>query len=89
MLCTQLGKSKEELESSNFVNQYQEVFTNDISGVLPPKRGNDDYKNKLILEALCLTRLLIEFDKLKQEEIMRQMNKSVDTEMMRPSSSPL
>ena len=48
------------------------MFTNDIPGVLPPKRGNDDYKNKLILEALCLTRLLIEFDKLNQEEIMRQ-----------------
>ena len=49
MLCTQLGKSKEELESSNFLDQYQEVFTNDIPGVLPPKRGNDDYKINLIL----------------------------------------
>ena len=64
------------------------MFTNDIPGVLPPKRGNDDYKIKLILESLCLTRLLIEFDKLNQEEIMRQMNKLVDTGMMRPTSSP-
>ena len=65
------------------------MFTNDIPGVLPPKRGNDDYKIKLILETLRLTRLLIEFDKLNhQEEIMRQMNKLVDTGMMRPTSSP-
>ena len=48
MLCTQLGKSKEGLELSNFLDQFQEVFTNDILGVLPPKRGNDDYKIELI-----------------------------------------
>ena len=35
---TQVGLSKEELDLSNFLSQYQDVFTNDIPGVLPPKK---------------------------------------------------
>ena len=38
VLHIQVGLSKEELDLSNFLSQYQDVFTNDIPGVLPPKK---------------------------------------------------
>ena len=33
----QLGLSKEELDLSNFLNQYRDVFIDDTPGELPPK----------------------------------------------------
>ena len=44
---TQVGLSKEEVDLSNFLSQYQDVFTNDIPRVLSPKRGDDDHMIKL------------------------------------------
>ena len=63
VLQTQLGKSKEEIDLSNFLNQYQDVFIDDE---LPPKRGDDDHKIELIPGAHHLTNLLIEFHKLNK-----------------------
>ena len=48
VLQKQLGLSKKELDLSNFLNQYQDVFIDDIPGELPPKRGDDDHKIELI-----------------------------------------
>ena len=31
-------ETKEELEFSNFLNEFQNVFTDDIPGELPPKK---------------------------------------------------
>ena len=45
---TQVGLTKEELDLSNFLSQYQDVFTDDIPGVLPPKRGDDDHMIELL-----------------------------------------
>ena len=44
----QVGLSKEELDLSNFLSQYQDVFTDDIPAVLPPKRGDDDHMIELL-----------------------------------------
>ncbi|MCO5567788.1 hypothetical protein L7F22_021484 [Adiantum nelumboides] len=42
---TQVDESgmQEDLELSTFLNQFQDVFTDDIPGELPPKRGDDDH----------------------------------------------
>ena len=45
---TQVGLSKQELDLSNFLSQYQHVFINDIPRVLPPKRGDDDHMIELL-----------------------------------------
>ncbi|MCO5551300.1 hypothetical protein L7F22_004799 [Adiantum nelumboides] len=37
-----------DLELSNFLNQFQDVFIDDIPGELPPKRGDDDHMIELI-----------------------------------------
>ncbi|MCO5576983.1 hypothetical protein L7F22_030804 [Adiantum nelumboides] len=37
-----------DLELSNFLNQFQDVFIDDIPGELPPKRGDDDQMIELI-----------------------------------------
>ncbi|MCO5560870.1 hypothetical protein L7F22_014490 [Adiantum nelumboides] len=42
--------SKEDLELSKFLNQFQDVFIDDIPGELPPKRGDDDHAIELIPE---------------------------------------
>ena len=36
---TQVGLTKEELDLSNSLSHYQDVFTNDIPRVLSPKEG--------------------------------------------------
>ncbi len=36
-------ETKEELELANFLNEFQDVFTDDIPRELPPKSGEDDH----------------------------------------------
>ncbi|MCO5607027.1 hypothetical protein L7F22_061218 [Adiantum nelumboides] len=53
---TQVNESgmHEDLELSKFLNQFQDVFIDDILGELPPKRGEDDHAIEL-LPVLCIT----------------------------------
>ena len=37
------SETKEDLELSNFLNEFQDVFTDDIPSELPPKRGQADH----------------------------------------------
>ena len=81
--------SKEELDLSNFLNQYQDVFIDDIRGELPPKRGDDDHKIELSPGSSPPTnKPPYRVSQAQQEEIMRQVNELVDKGMVRPSSSP-
>ncbi|MCO5600840.1 hypothetical protein L7F22_054956 [Adiantum nelumboides] len=50
---TQLNESEmhEDLELSKFLNQFQDVFIDDIPGELPPKQGDDDHAIELIPDA--------------------------------------
>ncbi|MCO5551961.1 hypothetical protein L7F22_005468 [Adiantum nelumboides] len=53
---TQLNESgmHEDLELSKFLNQFQDVFIDDIPRELPPKRGDDDHAIELIPGNLVL-----------------------------------
>ncbi|MCO5586288.1 hypothetical protein L7F22_040227 [Adiantum nelumboides] len=86
---TQVNESgmQEDLELSNFVNQFQDVFIDDIPGELPPKRGDDDHMIELIPRSSPRNKPLYRVSQVQQEEIMRQVNELVEKEMVRPSSS--
>ncbi|MCO5608392.1 hypothetical protein L7F22_062601 [Adiantum nelumboides] len=77
-----------DLELSNFLNQFQDVFIDDISRELPPKRGHDGHMIGLIPGSSLPNKPPYRVSKAQQEEIMRQVNELVEQGMMRPSSSP-
>ncbi|MCO5551366.1 hypothetical protein L7F22_004868 [Adiantum nelumboides] len=80
--------SKEDLELSKFLNQFQDVFIGDIPGELPPKRGDDDHAIELIPGSSPPNKPPYRVSQAQQEEIMRQVNELVEKGMVRPSSSP-
>ncbi|MCO5571572.1 hypothetical protein L7F22_025316 [Adiantum nelumboides] len=80
--------SQEDLELSKFLNQFQDVFIDDILGELPPKRGDDDHAIELILGSSPRNKPPYRVSQAQQEEIMRQVNELVEKGMVRPSSSP-
>ncbi|MCO5610359.1 hypothetical protein L7F22_064595 [Adiantum nelumboides] len=77
-----------DLELSNFLNQFQDVFIDDIPGELPPKRGDDDHMIELIPGSSQPNKPPYRVSQAQQEEIMRQVNELVEKGMVRPSSSP-
>ncbi|MCO5581857.1 hypothetical protein L7F22_035746 [Adiantum nelumboides] len=79
---------QEDLELSNFLNQFQDVFIDDILGELPPKRRDDDYMIELIPGSSPPNKPPYRVSRAQQEEIMRQVNELVEKGMVRPSSSP-
>ena len=42
------SETREDLELSNFLNEFQDVFTDDIPSEIPPKRGQDDHTIELL-----------------------------------------
>ncbi|MCO5560432.1 hypothetical protein L7F22_014047 [Adiantum nelumboides] len=87
---TQVNESglQEDLELSKFLNQFQDVFIDDILGELPPKRGDDDHAIELIPGSSLPNKPPYRVSQTQQEEIMRQVNELVEKGMVRPSSSP-
>ncbi|MCO5571737.1 hypothetical protein L7F22_025485 [Adiantum nelumboides] len=77
-----------DLELSNFLNQFQDVFIDDNPGELPPKRGDDDHMIELIPGSSPPNKPPYRVSQAQQEEIMRQVNELVEKGMVRPSSSP-
>ncbi|MCO5604727.1 hypothetical protein L7F22_058897 [Adiantum nelumboides] len=77
-----------DLELSNFLNQFQDVFIEDIPRELPPKRGDDDHMIELIPGSSPPNKPPYRVSQAQQEEIMRQVNELVEKGMVRPSSSP-
>ncbi|MCO5575838.1 hypothetical protein L7F22_029643 [Adiantum nelumboides] len=78
-----------DLELSNFLNQFQDVFIDNIPGELPPKRGDDDHMIELIPGSSPPNKPPYKVSQAQQEEIMRQVNELVEKGMVRPSSSPI
>ncbi|MCO5550947.1 hypothetical protein L7F22_004442 [Adiantum nelumboides] len=78
----------EDLELSKFLNQFQDVFIDNISGELPPKRGDDDHAIELLPGNSPPNKPPYRVSQAQQEEIMRQVNELVEKGMVRPSSSP-
>ncbi|MCO5561728.1 hypothetical protein L7F22_015351 [Adiantum nelumboides] len=76
-----------DLELSNFLNQFQDVFIDDILGELPPKRGDDNHMIELIPGSSPPNKPPYRVSQAQQEEIMRQVNELVEKGMVRPSSS--
>ncbi|MCO5596537.1 hypothetical protein L7F22_050602 [Adiantum nelumboides] len=77
-----------DLELSNFLNEFQDVFIDDIPGELPPKRGDDDHMIELIPGSSPPNKPPYRVSQAQQEEIMKQVNELVEKGMVRPSSSP-
>ncbi|MCO5587770.1 hypothetical protein L7F22_041722 [Adiantum nelumboides] len=80
---TQVNESgmQEELELSNFLSQFQDVFIDDILGELPPKRGDDDHMIELIPGSSSPNKPPYRVSRAQQEEIMRQVNELVEKGM--------
>ncbi|MCO5613515.1 hypothetical protein L7F22_067792 [Adiantum nelumboides] len=87
---TQVNESgiQEDLELSKFLNQFQDVFIDEILGELPPKPGDDDHAIELILGSSPPNKPPYRVSQAQQEEIMRQVNELVEKGMVRTSSSP-
>ncbi|MCO5603583.1 hypothetical protein L7F22_057734 [Adiantum nelumboides] len=87
---TQVNESgmQEDLELSNFLYQFQDVFIDDIPRELLPKRGDDDHMIELMPRSSPLNKPPYRVSQAHQEEIMRQVNELVEKGMVRPSSSP-
>ncbi|MCO5552192.1 hypothetical protein L7F22_005704 [Adiantum nelumboides] len=81
-------KHEDDLELSKFLNQFQDVFIDDIPGELPPKRGDDDHAIELIPGSSPPNKPPYRVSQAQQEEIMGQVNELVEKGMVRPSSSP-
>ncbi|MCO5606129.1 hypothetical protein L7F22_060316 [Adiantum nelumboides] len=78
----------EDLGLSKFLNQFQDVFIDNIPGELPPKRGDDDHAIELIPGSSLPNKPSYRVSQAQQEEIMRQVNELVEKGTVRPSSSP-
>ncbi|MCO5548013.1 hypothetical protein L7F22_001469 [Adiantum nelumboides] len=72
---------KVDLELFNFLNQFRDVFIDDIPGALPPKRGDDDHMIALIPGISPLNKPSYRVSQAQQEEIMRQVNELVEKGM--------
>ncbi|MCO5578145.1 hypothetical protein L7F22_031983 [Adiantum nelumboides] len=81
---TQVNESglKEDLELSKYLNQFQDVFIDDIPGELPPKRGDDDHAIELIPGSSPPNKPPYRVSQAQQEEIMRQVNELVEKGMI-------
>ena len=80
--------TQEDMKLSNFLSEYQDIFTNDIPGELPPVRGDDDHMIELLPGSSPPNKPPYRVSQAQQEEIMRQVNELVEKKMVRPSSSP-
>ncbi|RYA40971.1 retroviral-like aspartic protease family protein, partial [Enterobacter cloacae complex sp. GF14B] len=81
-------RNQEELDLSNFLKGFQDVFIDDIPMDLPPKRGDDDHQIELLPGSSPPNKPPYRVSQAQQEEIMRQVQELVDKGMVRPSSSP-
>ncbi|MCO5593497.1 hypothetical protein L7F22_047511 [Adiantum nelumboides] len=81
---TQVNESgmNENLELSKFLNQFQDVFIDDLPGELPPKRGDDDHAIKLLPSSSPPNKPPYRVSQTQQEEIMRQVNELVEKGMV-------
>ncbi|MCO5613123.1 hypothetical protein L7F22_067398 [Adiantum nelumboides] len=87
--CNEIkSETKEEQELSNFLREFQDVFTDDIPGNLPPNRGQDDHTIELLPGSSPPNKPPYQVSPAPQEEIMRQVNELLEKGMVRPSSSP-
>ncbi|MCO5601345.1 hypothetical protein L7F22_055465 [Adiantum nelumboides] len=78
----------ENLEFSKFLNQFQDVFIDDIPRELSLEQGDDDHAIELLPGSSPPNKPPYRVSQAQQEEIMRQVNELVEKGMVRPSSSP-
>ncbi|MCO5555202.1 hypothetical protein L7F22_008745 [Adiantum nelumboides] len=80
---TQVNESgmHEDLGLSNFLNQFRDVFIDDIPRELPPKQGDDDHVIKLLPVSSPPNKPPYRVSQAQQEEITRQVNELVEKGM--------
>ncbi|MCO5594935.1 hypothetical protein L7F22_048970 [Adiantum nelumboides] len=76
---TQVNESgmHEDLVLFKLLNQFQDVFIDDILGELPPKRGDDDHAIELLLGSSPPNKPPYRVSQAQHEEIMRQVTSSL------------
>ncbi|MCO5553126.1 hypothetical protein L7F22_006647 [Adiantum nelumboides] len=81
---TQVNESgiQEDLELSKFLNQFQDVFIDNIPRELPSKRGDDDHAIELISGRSPPNKPPYRVSQAQQEEVMRQVNELVEKGMV-------
>ncbi|MCO5603052.1 hypothetical protein L7F22_057195 [Adiantum nelumboides] len=73
----------EVFELFKFLNQFQDVFIDDIYGELPPKRGDDDHAIELLPGSSPPNKPPYRVSQAQQEEIMKQVNELVEKGMVK------
>ena len=82
------SENKEDLEKSKLLQEFQDIFTDDIPNEMPPSQGQDDHSIELIPRSTPPTKPPYRFSQAQQEEIMWQVDELVCKGMIRNSSSP-
>ena len=83
------GETKEDLEKSKLLQEFQDIFADDIPNEMPPSRGQDDHSTELIPgRSTPPNKPPYRVSQSQQEEIMHQVNELGEKGMIRSSSSP-
>ena len=77
-------ETKEDLELAKFLQEFQDIFTYDICGDVPPTRGIDNHSIGIIPGSSLPNKPPYTVSQAQQEEVMRQVSELVDKGMARP-----
>ncbi|MCO5572996.1 hypothetical protein L7F22_026758 [Adiantum nelumboides] len=81
------SETKEKSEMSDLLNEFQDVFTDDIPNELPPTRGQDDHTIELLPGSSPSNKPPYKVSQA-QQEIMKQVNELVEKGMYLTMSQP-
>ena len=73
---------------SKLLREFQDIFTDDILGEMPPSRGMDDHSIDLIMGSTPPNKPPYRASQAQKDEIMRQVDEHMSKGMIRNSSSP-
>ena len=83
------GETKEDLEKSKLLQEFQDIFMDDIPNEMPPSRGQDDHTIEFIPESTLPNKPPYRVSQAQQEEIIRQVDELMCKGMIGNSSSPI
>ena len=82
------GETKEELEMSKLLREFQDIFMDDIPSEMLPSRGMDDHNIELIPGSTPPNKPPYRVSQAQQEEILQQLDELMSKGMICNSSSP-
>ena len=81
-------ETKENLAMSKLLQEFQDIFTDDIPNEMPPSRGPNDHSIELLPGSSPPNKPPYRVSQAQQEEIRRQVDELMSKGMIRNSSSP-